>query len=119
MDEHTINPGFHLFEKMISGMYMGELVRYVLATLAKEKLTFGGDYDSISQPHCFPTKYVSEIEAEKGNDSLYQKTMQILEDIGVDHVTVQDCEIVTYVCSVISTRFEFNYNSELSLNIYQ
>lgn len=50
------------FEKMISGMYMGELVRYVLATLAKEKLVFDGDYDAISQPHCFPTKYVSEIE---------------------------------------------------------
>ncbi|OZC07648.1 hypothetical protein X798_05367 [Onchocerca flexuosa] len=104
VDEHTINPGFHLFEKMISGMYMGELVRYVLATLAKEKLIFGGDYDSISQPHCFPTKYVSEIEAEKGSDLLYQKTMQILEDIGVENVTIQDCEIVTYICSVISTR---------------
>uniref|UniRef100_A0A5S6PKC2 Phosphotransferase n=1 Tax=Brugia malayi TaxID=6279 RepID=A0A5S6PKC2_BRUMA len=57
VDERTINPGFHIFEKMISGMYMGEL-----------------------------------------------KTMQILEDIGVENITIQDCEIVAYVCSVISTR---------------
>ncbi|VDO16810.1 unnamed protein product, partial [Brugia timori] len=83
VDERTINPGFHIFEKMISGMYMGELVRYVLAYLAKEKLLFNGDYDSISQPHCFPTKYVSEIDAEQDDSGkFYQKTMQILEDIG-------------------------------------
>uniref|UniRef100_A0A915PIY3 Phosphotransferase n=1 Tax=Setaria digitata TaxID=48799 RepID=A0A915PIY3_9BILA len=104
VDERTINPGFHLFEKMISGMYMGELVRYVLANLAREKLIFDGDYDSISQPHCFPTKYVSEIEAEQNNDMPYQKTMQILEDIGIDHVTIQDCQMVAYICSVVSTR---------------
>lgn len=108
VDERTINPGFHLFEKMISGMYMGELVRHVLAYLAREKLVFDGDYDAISQPYCFPTKYISEIETEQGNNKHYQKTLQILEDIGIGNVTIQDCEVVAYVCSVISTRFEFN-----------
>ena len=47
---------------MISGMYMGEIVRTVLHKLAKQKLIFGGNTDAISQDHCFPTKYVSEIE---------------------------------------------------------
>lgn len=50
------------FEKMISGMYMGELVRLILEQLAKEKLIFEGDCRAISQPNAFPTKYVSEIE---------------------------------------------------------
>lgn len=107
VDERTINPGFHVFEKMISGMYMGELVRYILAHMAKEKLLFDGDYDAISQPHCFPTKYVSEIESEQGNDTPYQKTIQILEDIGVERVTINDCAMVAYVCSVVSTRLAF------------
>lgn len=43
-------------------MYMGEIVRTVLHKLAKQKLIFGGNTDAISQDHCFPTKYVSEIE---------------------------------------------------------
>lgn len=30
------------FEKMISGMYMGELVRLILVKMAKEELLFGG-----------------------------------------------------------------------------
>lgn len=49
-------------EKMISGMYMGELVRVVLEDLARKNMIFNGDYDAISQHGCFPTKFVSEIE---------------------------------------------------------
>lgn len=49
-------------EKMISGMYMGELVRIVLENLAKDKHLFQGDFYAISEKGCFPTKFVSEIE---------------------------------------------------------
>lgn len=49
-------------EKMISGMYIGELVRIILENLAKNKHIFQGDFEAISQRGCFPTKYVSEIE---------------------------------------------------------
>ncbi|VDM46907.1 unnamed protein product [Toxocara canis] len=104
VDERTINPGKHLFEKMISGMYMGELVRLMLTHLARENLLFDGDYDAISQQNVFPTKYVSEIEGEQDSEIPYQKTMQILEDIGIERVTVADCNIVAYVCSLVSTR---------------
>lgn len=51
------------FEKMISGMYMGELVRVVLEHLAKEGLLFEGNTSgSLFRRGAFPTKYVSEIE---------------------------------------------------------
>uniref|UniRef100_A0A1I7WP40 Phosphotransferase n=1 Tax=Heterorhabditis bacteriophora TaxID=37862 RepID=A0A1I7WP40_HETBA len=50
------------FEKMISGMYMGEVVRVVLEALARDKLLFDGDYEAIAQHGCFPTKFISEIE---------------------------------------------------------
>lgn len=49
-------------EKMISGMYMGELVRIILENLAKDKHLFQGDFHAISKKGCFPTKFVSEIE---------------------------------------------------------
>lgn len=47
---------------MISGMYLGELVRIVLEQLTIEGGLFKGDYEAISQKGCFPTKFVSEIE---------------------------------------------------------
>ncbi|KAK6731415.1 hypothetical protein RB195_007717 [Necator americanus] len=106
VDLNSINPGRQLFEKMISGMYMGELVRVVLEALAKEALLFDGDFEAISQRGCFPTKYVSEIESEllEQEDRTFQRTCQILEDIGVENVSSADCANVAYVCSLISTR---------------
>lgn len=51
-------------EKMISGMYMGEIVRLVLERLANEGLLFRSvDHDSaLFERGRFYTKYVSEIE---------------------------------------------------------
>ncbi|VDM99793.1 unnamed protein product [Thelazia callipaeda] len=49
VDKRSINPGKHLFEKMISGMYLGELVRLVLTKLAKEKKLFNGGIELTSK----------------------------------------------------------------------
>ncbi|WKX89310.1 hypothetical protein Q1695_008730 [Nippostrongylus brasiliensis] len=106
VDSLSINPGKQRFEKMISGMYMGELVRVVLAALAADGLIFNGDCEAISRHGCFPTKFVSEIESDliAEEDRTFQKTTQILEDIGVENVTGTDCANVAYVCSLVSTR---------------
>lgn len=63
IDENSINPTKQLFEKMISGMYMGELARLILEKLVNAGLLFGGKYPSdLRNRGKFFTKYVSEIE---------------------------------------------------------
>lgn len=47
---------------MVAGMYLGELARVVLEDLTRKGVLFGGDFEAISQPGIFPTKYISEIE---------------------------------------------------------
>ena len=48
---------------MISGMYMGEIVRLCIVKLVKEKLLFQGLMtDELATRQRFYTKYVSEIE---------------------------------------------------------
>ena len=48
---------------MISGMYMGEIVRLVLLKLKKHGLLFGGrGSEELETMGRFYTKYVSEIE---------------------------------------------------------
>ena len=48
---------------MISGMYMGEIVRLVLCELTAQGLLFGGEgSEELFTPKRFPTKYISEIE---------------------------------------------------------
>ncbi|KAK6751992.1 hypothetical protein RB195_003423 [Necator americanus] len=107
IDKKSINPNKHLFEKMISGMYMGELVRIILELLARKGALFNGDYAAISKRECFTTKHVSEVETELesgGKGKSFPKTREILSEIGVSRVTDEDCHHVAYVCAVVSTR---------------
>ncbi|WKY08230.1 hypothetical protein Q1695_007602 [Nippostrongylus brasiliensis] len=107
VDRSSINPGKQLFEKMISGMYMGELVRIVLEKLARKKVVFNGDTVAISKKNCFLTKHVSDVEAELeegGREKSFPRTREILREIGVENITDQDCLHVAYVCTAVSTR---------------
>ncbi|KAI6237660.1 hypothetical protein M3Y95_00288800 [Aphelenchoides besseyi] len=106
LDKTTINPGRQLFEKMISGMFLGELVRVVLERLARDGNLFNGVASAVSVPGSFPTKFVSEIavELQQDEENQFLKTQQILEEIGCDLVTPTDCYNVAYVCTIISDR---------------
>ncbi|XP_076240204.1 hexokinase A isoform X1 [Calliopsis andreniformis] len=103
IDENSINPSKQLFEKMISGMYMGELTRLVLEKIVNAGLLFGGKCPSdLKKRGKFFTKYVSEIENDpKGK---YTNCREVLAELGLRNASDQDCENVRYVCSVVSRR---------------
>ncbi|KAF9931823.1 glucokinase [Linnemannia zychae] len=104
LDRESINPGVHVFEKMISGMYLGEITRNILLHLIDQRLLFDGNSsDKLNQHWSFETKYMSKIE----NDT--SKTMipiaQILEqDLGIYFNTQIDREIVRFVCQLVGKR---------------
>ena len=54
------------FEKMISGFYMGELVRLILVKMAKDQMIFQGQVTPglLTRGH-FNTSHVSAIEDER------------------------------------------------------
>ncbi|XP_041979692.1 hexokinase type 2 isoform X2 [Aricia agestis] len=103
VDANSINPGKQVQEKMISGMYMGELVRLVLVKFTKMGLLFGGrGSDLLFERGSFYTKYVSEIESDKPGD--YTNCMDILEELGLSHATEADMAGVRHVCECVSRR---------------
>ncbi|KFZ65351.1 Hexokinase-2, partial [Podiceps cristatus] len=101
IDMGSLNPGKQLFEKMISGMYMGELVRLILVKMAKEGLLFGGRLtpDLLTTGH-FETRYVSAIEKEKEG---LQKAHEILSKLGLEP-SHEDCVATHRICQIVSTR---------------
>lgn len=103
VDKYSINPGKQLHEKMISGMYMGELVRLALERFTKEGLLFGGKGSELLFTRGrFYTKYVSEIESDP--PGTYANCKEILEELHIKHATEQDFVNVRYVCECISKR---------------
>lgn len=88
---------------MISGMYMGELVRLALVRFTKAGLLFGGQgSDLLNTRSRFFTKYVSEIESDKPGSFIYCR--EVLDELGLSHATDQDCANVRYICELVSSR---------------
>ncbi|XP_026066335.1 hexokinase-2-like [Carassius auratus] len=103
IDAGSLNPGKQLFEKMISGMYMGELVRLILVKMAKEDLLFQGHItpDLLTTGH-FQTAFISDIENNKSSEGLLSAE-QVLRGLGLDP-SPEDCAITQRVCQIVSTR---------------
>ena len=89
VDEMSVNPGKQIYEKMISGMYMGELIRQVLVDLMKDDLIFvGADRERLLERGSFFTRYASEIESDPVGE--YTRCRQALEEVGLDPDEVSD-----------------------------
>ncbi|XP_036189910.1 hexokinase-2 isoform X4 [Myotis myotis] len=101
IDMGSLNPGKQLFEKMISGMYMGELVRLILVKMAKEELLFRGKLSpELLAKGRFETKDVSDIEGEKDG---IRKAHEVLVRLGIEP-TEEDCVATHRICQIVSTR---------------
>nr|XP_009857733.1 hexokinase-2-like isoform X4 [Ciona intestinalis] len=102
VDENSLNSGKQLYEKMISGMYMGEIVRLVLVKLTEDGLLFGGETsEALKTPGTFQTSYVSQIES--AIPSGMTAVQNILANLGIGAMRA-DCEVVIQVCKAVSRR---------------
>jgi hexokinase len=106
VDNISLNPGKQLFEKMISGMYMGEVARQVLVRLTRDGLLFGGKFSTqLLTPYAFLTKYISMIESDHKNS--FDETRNVMNLLGLEHATDLDLNNVKLVCARVSTRAAF------------
>ncbi|XP_062979420.1 hexokinase-3 isoform X2 [Elgaria multicarinata webbii] len=100
VDKNSLNPGQQRYEKLISGMYLGEIVRHILLDLISRKILFKGRESFVLQtPNIFPTKFLTQIEDSQGN----RYVCDFLEDIGLS-VIPEDAEVVKDVCHAVSSR---------------
>uniref|UniRef100_UPI0037E87477 hexokinase-2 n=1 Tax=Semicossyphus pulcher TaxID=241346 RepID=UPI0037E87477 len=103
IDAGSLNPGKQLFEKMISGMYMGEMVRLILVRMTKEKLLFQGKTTAqLLTSGRFNTSYIFTIDTDKDEEGLLSAE-EVLRGLGLDP-SVEDCIATQRVCQIVSTR---------------
>ncbi|KRY16950.1 Hexokinase type 2 [Trichinella patagoniensis] len=103
VDERSVHPGVQCFDKMVAGMYMGELVRLVIEKLVKGNLIFRGvGSQLLFTPNTFPTKFISEILADEGGNMV--QTRQILDELGIETYVYSDLLVLREVCMTVSRR---------------
>ncbi|NWZ72822.1 HXK3 protein, partial [Acrocephalus arundinaceus] len=102
VDETTINPGKQRFEKLISGMYLGEIVRQVLLVMTEKQLLFQGKLTPKLQTRdIFKTKFLSTIEVSNG--LALRQIRAILSELEID-ASFEDSVLLREVCQTVSLR---------------
>lgn len=103
IDKCSENPKQQIFEKMISGMYLGEIFRLLLMDIIKENLILCGNIpNKLKKLQSLTTKVISIIESDP--PGIYTATRQFLQEIGVENPTDSDCMNVRYASECISRR---------------
>ncbi|XP_030877872.1 hexokinase HKDC1 [Leptonychotes weddellii] len=111
VDEGSLNPGKQRYEKMTSGMYLGEIVRQILIDLTKQGLLFRGQIsERLRTRGIFETKFLSQIESDR---LALLQVRRILQQLGLDS-TCEDSIVVKEVCGAVSRRAAQLYGAGLA-----
>ncbi|KAI3846433.1 hypothetical protein MKX03_001883, partial [Papaver bracteatum] len=91
------------FEKMISGMYLGDIVRRVLLRMAQESDIFGELPSSLSVPFILRTPLMAAMHEDDSPD--LREVARILNDtLQISDVPLKVRRVVVRVCDVVTRR---------------
>ena len=120
LDAESVNPGIQMFEKRVSGMFLGEILRRAMLGLTENpKIQLFKDENSGSnnihstttidptsklyQQWGVDTSFLSTVEADNTN-SLLLTRQALAKDLGVDAASTEDAEAVKVLVHAIGAR---------------
>ncbi|KAG1055990.1 hypothetical protein G6F43_002081 [Rhizopus delemar] len=97
-------PKFQLYEKMLSGAYMGELTRLIAMDFIEAGILFGGEIPKgFNQPWSFPTTYMSALESDQSETK--EVGQRILTEFPTsEKPTLDDINTLTRICRIVAAR---------------
>ncbi|KAL1915883.1 uncharacterized protein VTP21DRAFT_6271 [Calcarisporiella thermophila] len=105
LDKESTIPGFQAFEKMCSGMYLGEITRRVLIDAVKQGLLFSGNVPAgFEKAFQFQTAFMSTIESDVSEE--LSTTRQLLEENFrfEQSPALKDLQVVREIVRIIGDR---------------
>ncbi|KAJ7944588.1 Phosphotransferase [Quillaja saponaria] len=104
LDAESSNPGCRLFEKLISGIYLGEIVRRVLLKMARETALFGDCVPpKLKTPYLLRSPDMAAMHQDTSED--LEVVSEKLKDVfGIINSTPTAREVVAEVCDIVSER---------------
>ncbi|GLT44216.1 hypothetical protein SLA2020_181270 [Shorea laevis] len=104
LDAESSDPGIQIFERLVSGMYLGEIIRRVLLKMAQETALFG---DSVPPKLMIPYQLRSPDMAAMHQDTSegHEIVRETLKEVfGITNSTPMMREIVVEVCDIVTER---------------
>ncbi|XP_070203149.1 hexokinase type 2-like [Littorina saxatilis] len=107
LDMFSTNPGEQILEKMVSIMYLGEILRLVLVKMSEKGLLFIGNFESskLKERGSIDADDVSLIENDTTENHSF--TRFVLGKLNLQDCSEEDSRIVRHVCGVVSERGAF------------
>jgi hexokinase len=120
LDAETPNPGIQMFEKRISGMYLGEILRRAIVALLENKSAslFADENSSLNEMHTttnvnrdsplfktwgLDSSFMSHVGAET-TEGLRTTRHAIEREMNVDAPSIEDAEAVKLIASAVGKR---------------
>ncbi|XP_004513053.1 hexokinase-1-like [Cicer arietinum] len=104
LDAASLNPGEQIYEKIISGMYLGDIVRRVLLKLAEQADFFGDNVPpKLRIPFILRTPDMSAMHHDTSSDLkvVENKLRAIFE---IHNTSLKRRKIVVELCDIVSVR---------------
>ncbi|KAL1935932.1 hypothetical protein VTP01DRAFT_66 [Rhizomucor pusillus] len=119
LNRESWNAGVHIFEKMVSGLYLGELVRNVIIDFVDRRLLFNGNSSKeLNQAYFFETSYMSTIESD--STTQLEETQHILEAVlNLPPTTIEDRRVVKKICELVGQRAAQLIAASMSAVLYK
>lgn len=101
---NTPNPGYHMFEKRVSGMFLGELLRLCMLDLHNDGLLFSAvDTKVLNTPWSLDTSIPALIDGD--NSTNLDKTISVLKQhLGVEQTTLFERQAIQTIAKAIGKR---------------
>lgn len=103
LDKTSENPKQQRLEKMVSGMYLGEITRLAIKDLIKRKMLFQGKSSPVfDKAKNFKSEYMSKIEADCSRGLFGIEVF--LKAAGIRESTLEERKIIKNISQVVSKR---------------
>ncbi|GFS43908.1 hexokinase 1 [Actinidia rufa] len=104
MDVESLNPGEQLFEKTISGMYLGEIVRRVLCRMAEEAAFFGDTVPpKLKIPFILRTPHMSAMHHDTSSDLRLVET-KLKDILEISNTSLKTRKAIVELCDIVAIR---------------
>nr|CAB3464163.1 unnamed protein product [Digitaria exilis] len=104
LDDESLNPGEQIFEKLISGMYLGEIVRRVLLKIASQSTLFGKvNHTKLKTRFILRTPDISAMHHDETPD-LKIVAEKLAENLKIKDTSLETRKMVVEICDIVTSR---------------